>query len=124
MKPIVLATLTALSLALLTACSSEPEQSTYCVRDSDGGQQIVDEDLCDGDHDGYMLILLTGAYSYDRGSFIKPEHVKDAKLINPGDSKARSAAGLPKSGTVKNGMVPRIAPPPAPARPAPAVRGR
>lgn len=90
----------------VAACSSSgTEQQAYCV---DANNQVVDEVNCDESHGygGGLFFLMLASGGYGRGSVINGGGAR----INPADSAARAAAGLPATGraagtTVKAGGI-------------------
>lgn len=100
---------TALATAASTfmaACATGPgeddqEQVAYCT---DENGEIVDDDLCDdssGGGGGGLFFLYLGGFG--RGLPVGSRLPTGGTRINPGDSAARQAAGLPGTGKVSGG---------------------
>jgi hypothetical protein len=80
----------------------EDEQVAYCT---DENGKIVDEDLCDDDRGGGLggglFFLYLGGFG--RGLPVGTVLPRGGTRINPGDTAARRAAGLPGTGRVSAG---------------------
>ena len=90
-----------LAVPSLSACSSSPARDQYANCVNAQGQVVADYYCNDSRYYGggggaYFIFLSTTRYS--GGSFV-PSGSRSS-FINPGDSSARSRAGLPSSGNV------------------------
>jgi hypothetical protein len=81
--------------------------STYCVNHMTG--QVVSPSYCSVGYPLYNPAIYdywvgnTYGRSYAVGVVIQKNYFSSGRQINPGDSSARKAAGIPVSGTVKTG---------------------
>ncbi len=90
---------------VVAACSkSDANYFTHCV-DSQTGQ-VVDDSKCDNDTTGryyYYMDTVHRPYGY-----VVPQSQRTGKAwVRANDPAARSAAGLPKTGSIKNGFTVR-----------------
>lgn len=90
-----------------SSCVSAEEQTidgyVYCV-DKDTGE-IVDEDYCDDNGPGtYWFWTSTTYYEPGRRHYVPQKYRNTKYYINPSDPKARSQAGIPKTGKVTSGQ--------------------
>jgi hypothetical protein len=100
----VLATAATGFMAGCGAGAEEEEQVAYCT---DENGEIVDEDLCDDDRaggglGGGLFFLYLGGFR--SGLPVGTVLPRGGTRINPGDSAARSRAGLPATGKVSAGQ--------------------
>jgi hypothetical protein len=97
--------LTTAATGFMAGCGvggQEEEQVAYCT-DKDG--KIVDEDLCDDDRGGGLGSGLFFLYlgGFRSGLPVGTVLPRGGTRINPGDTTARSRAGLPSTGRVSAG---------------------
>lgn len=107
----ILSAAAGLSLAGCTSPEVAPaEEEVYCVNEDN---EVVDENLCDGEgsymnqHGGmssyFFFVGNLGGNSYSPGQRIPSSYVSKGQRVSPVDSAARARAGLPKSGPVSSG---------------------
>jgi hypothetical protein len=83
------------------AAEEDEEQVAYCT---DENGEIVDEDLCDDDRGGGGGLFFLYLGGFGRGLPVGTVLPSGGTRIDPGDSAARSRAGLPGTGKVTAGQ--------------------
>ena len=106
--------LTGAAIGFLTACGGGGDDNdareVYCVDEQDN---VVDEDQCeDAERNGgiglgglpfFFLLGNFGGNRYSVGQRIPSQYTSTGTRVNPSDTAARSANGLPSTGKVTSG---------------------